>query len=308
MNERDAPLARLHHELVICTRNRADDLALALRTASEQTLQPQVVTVVDASDDGDSKEVVLRWAEVAAERGVRVRWLPAAPGLPAQRNLAARSSTADVLHFVDDDVELDPRYLQELAAVLEGDDRVVGAGGLIVNQEPNRPRIWWRLAMMDSNRRGTVLPSGVATIIVTSSEPRSTRWLSGCSMSYRTEVVREIGFDESLAGYALMEDVDFGYRASQRGTLIHQPRARLRHNVSPVERWDHRERARAAVYRRGWFVKKNLPRWAMFWFWWSVLAGTVVQVAVSLVERRRWGLRVAGWTVHGAVDYLRGVR
>jgi GT2 family glycosyltransferase len=105
-----------------------------------------------------------------------------------------------------------------------------------------------------------------------------------------------------------MEDADFGFRAAQIGTLILEPAARLVHNVSPVGRWDHPARQRASTYRRGWFVEKNLPRWCLIPFWWSVIAGAVVQCGVAAGRRERWGLRIALWRLQGGLDFLRGAR
>lgn len=297
------------HDVVICTRNRPSDLATALASLGAQTVAPSGLIIVDASDNDESEAVVGRWS---AEQNLpfEVIHIRAEPGLPAQRNLGVNATDADVVHFIDDDVVLDPEYVAAIAAVFEEDTDglVVGVGGLITNQPVRRPRLWWRLALMDSTRSGVVLRSGTAIIVTAAREQTRVQWLSGCSMSYRAEVVRQIRFDEALPGYALMEDTDFSFRARRAGELVLEPRARLVHNVSPTERWDHRSRHRAATYRRGWFVSKNLPRWCVVPFWWSVAAGAVVQCFVAIAEHNRWGLRVAVWRLEGGIDYLRGRR
>jgi GT2 family glycosyltransferase len=205
---------------------------------------------------------------------------------------------------------LNPEYLASLATVFEHDvdQKIVGAGGLITNQISRQPRFWWRVALLDSKRSGVILKSGANIIVTSANAQRRVQWLSGCSMSFRTGVVRRLQFDETLRGYALMEDVDFGFRAAQLGALVLDPGAQLVHNVSPVGRWDHPHRHRASTYRRGWFVEKNLPRWCLIPFWWSVVAGAVVQCVVAVGKGRRWGFRVALWRLQGGLDFLRHVR
>lgn len=305
-----SPDLPVRHDVIICTRNRPDDLRTALDSIAKQRLRPASVIIVDASDDTNSAAEVERWAAAISSQSTLVTYVHAEPGLPAQRNVGASLSQAEIVHFIDDDVVLEPEYLSAIAAAFadDTDGRVVGVGGLVTNQPSRRPRLWWRLACLDSNREGVILYSG-ANIVVTNAQTRTpVQWLSGCSMSFRRDVVAQLGFDESLPGYGLMEDADFGFRASRLGQLLVEPRARLVHNTSPIGRWDHARRERAATARRGWFVRKNLPPAAMAAFWWSVLGGAVVQIAVSLATRSRWGLRIALWRLHGAIDFLRGAR
>lgn len=297
------------HDVVICTRNRPADLESALESLAAQTRLPSSVLIVDASDGDASRALVQSWSE-AGRGGLRLGYLAAAPGLPAQRNLGADRSSADVVHFIDDDVVLEPGYLAALAEVFEqdGGGTIAGAGGLITNLPPREPRLWWRLALMDSKRSGATLCSGVSVIVTAADAPLSVQWLSGCSMSFRTEIVRRLRFDEALRGYALMEDVDFSFRAGRVGRLVLEPRARLVHTLSRLGRWHGPSRHRAGVCRRGWFVEKNLPRWCLIPFWWSVFAGAVVQCGVALAKRERGGLRLAAWRLQGALDFVRGVR
>ena len=295
----------LTHDLIICTRNRPGDLAAAMTTVEAQTRPFDSVLVVDSSDT-DESELLVR----ASERGGRYRYVRSPPGLTVQRNRGVQHSRADVIHFVDDDVLLEKDYLGSLAATFEAPDAgdVVGAGGIITNLPERHPRLWWRVALMDSRREGVVLPSGINTLVSEADQPKRVQWLSGCSMSYRRSLFESLSFDETLGGYGLMEDVDFSVRAARTGRLLVTPHARLVHNVSPVERWDFQRRTRASVYRRGWFVEKNLPRRCRAAFWWSVVAGTALSAALAIGTGSRWRMRIAGWQVLGAKDFLQGKR
>lgn len=107
--------------VVVCTRERAGELARCLASLSGQTRPPDQVVVVDnASCDGG------RTREVALEAGatyVRENRL----GLDIARNSGVRAATGDLVLFTDDDVRLHPRWLERMAAAFADD-----AGGLVM--------------------------------------------------------------------------------------------------------------------------------------------------------------------------------
>lgn len=298
----------LRHGLVIATRNRADDLREALASVLEGQRLPDEVVVIDSSDGEESRELLTELIEAHPE--VQWHYEHSSPGLPRQRNIGVARATSDVLHFIDDDVVLEQGYLAALDDLFEtpGNEDVLGGGGLITNLGDPTPRLWWRLGLLDSHRQGAVLASGQNIMVHDVDGETEVQWLSGCSMSYRRSVFDRDLFDEELAGYALMEDLDFSVRVRRHGRLVVSPRARLIHKVSPEGRWSLERRHRAWVYRRYWFVQKNLPWWQLPAFAWSVLAGVLVEAVIGLATLRRYRLRVAMWRVRGTVDLIRGLR
>ena len=301
-------MTALSHSVLIATRNRPDDLRLALESLCAGQVLPDEVVIIDSSDDRSTEELVDTYG--SGTEAVSWVYLHTEPGLPRQRNLGIQRARGDVIHFLDDDVELDGRYLSALDSFLsdEEHDEVAGVGGMVTNQEPRHPRIWWRLCLLDSVRQGVVLASGHNVITAEVGEPLRVDWLSGCSMSFRSEVFARERFDESLAGYALMEDADFSYRVSRTGALYVVPTARLLHHTSPVGRWSFEQRHRAGVYRRYWFVRKNMRPANVIAFVWSVTAGAAVEAMLGFLTFRRIRVRVAGWWILGLVDVLRGRR
>src|SRR5581483_3567739 len=115
--------------VVICTRNRPDDLADCLASLARQTRLPDEVLVVDASDGPEPEARVRAWAATAPVPRVDV--LPAAPGLTRQRNLGAAATTGDLITFLDDDVVLDPGYLAAIAELFVLDPSLGGAQGTV---------------------------------------------------------------------------------------------------------------------------------------------------------------------------------
>ena len=101
--------------VIVCTRNRPDDLAACLASLAAQTRPPDELVVVDASDDERNARCIETWAAARALPAARV--VRTAPGLTRQRNIGVAHARGDVLTFLDDDVVLEPGYLAAIAAV-----------------------------------------------------------------------------------------------------------------------------------------------------------------------------------------------
>ena len=107
--------------VVVPTRNRASYLEVALRSLSAQEagVQVEVLVADDSSTDGS--------AEVAERAGARYLRLDEPGGPNAVRNAAVEAARADLIAFVDDDVETPPGWL---AAMLAGARRHPDADAL----------------------------------------------------------------------------------------------------------------------------------------------------------------------------------
>lgn len=108
----DAQITGPEVSVVICTRDRPEELERCLRSLPEQTLRPGEIVVVDnASRDGRTREVALA-AGVTYVREDR-------PGLDFARNTGARAATGRIIAYTDDDVRLHPRWLERLVAAFD---------------------------------------------------------------------------------------------------------------------------------------------------------------------------------------------
>jgi GT2 family glycosyltransferase len=268
--------------VVICTRNRPDDLARCLGSLGGQTRPPAETVVVDASDEDASRRVVEVWA--AGRPGARVHHLHAAPGLTHQRNVGIEAATADVVTFLDDDVILAPDYLARILDLFEANPALGGAEGAVAT-----PRLGGRRRLANLFRRAFLMNSlgsgrGVrrSGFVVYDPWPRAVQpvtSLVGCNMSYRTEVVRRFRFDEWFDGYGLFEDQDFSWRVGRTHRLVQTPHARLEHRLSSVSRAQLPALHEMTGVNHFYFVRKNLPDTPLTWlcFLWSEL-GELVSV------------------------------
>jgi glycosyltransferase involved in cell wall biosynthesis len=110
--------------VVICTRDRPDDLARCLASFPAQKRRPDEVIVVDnASKDDRTRQVALA-AGVTYVREDR-------PGLDFARNTGARTAKSEIVAYTDDDVVLHPFWLENLVAAFDMPD-IVAVTGLVL--------------------------------------------------------------------------------------------------------------------------------------------------------------------------------
>ena len=283
-------LVSVRQAVVICTRNRPADLRRTLGSIAEQRVALLVV-VVDASDEAQ-----------AAQNRSRTDCLPhskylAYPGAPSsarQRNFGVNRlpASAEVVHFLDDDVTLLPNYFCRLTETLCQNPELGGVGGIMTasdRRSSKRPSLAEKLFLLGSASPGRVLSSGFTTPARLSNVPPSketagrtlvpVQWLSSCASSYRRAVFDEFRFAPSLSDYAMLEDLDFSYRVGQVWKLAVAPTARLVHHVSPTNRYNTLRLAQTSTIHRYWFMEKNIrhplrkPA-----FWWATLGQALARL------------------------------
>ncbi|WP_249144775.1 glycosyltransferase family 2 protein [Bradyrhizobium lablabi] len=113
--------------VVICTRDRPDELAACLASLPRQSCRPREIVVVDnASRDRRTRDVALA-AGVTYIREDR-------PGLDVARNAGVLRATGDIVAFTDDDVLLHPHWLERLVAAFDR-PQIAAVTGLVLPAE-----------------------------------------------------------------------------------------------------------------------------------------------------------------------------
>lgn len=282
--------------VVICTRDRPDDVRRCLESIFVQTELPSHVVVADSSVEYATEGVVRSFPGASH---LRVE-----PGLTKQRNSAVASLPlgTEVVHFVDDDVLMDSDYL---AAVKREfcDPSVVGVGGVVSNVPERKPRLLYRLFLLDSRRPGAVLRSGRNVIAAGVRQPTLVDWLSGCSMSFRIGVLLNHQFEESLTGYCFGEDVEYCLRVADQGALVVTPYARVEHRTSTINRYSALRWHSNEIVARYWRVRRFPVRMSRLAFWWSLAGQLMLPLAKSALLRQRsllipaYAVVAGSWTI-----------
>ncbi|RJP55274.1 MAG: glycosyltransferase family 2 protein [Anaerolineaceae bacterium] len=266
--------------VIICTRNRFDDFAKTLPSIAAQTRLPDELVVVDSSD-----EKRLEGYLNSVELPFPARYFYTQPGLTLQRNHGIRESKGDLIFFFDDDVDLDVNYLAEVEKVFADDvKREIGAvGGKIVEPTSPSPRLKFerfafcvlRFAFgVVGTHNGKFHPSGMPSHPRPNQPSGFIECLSGCCMAFRRDVFEKAAFDEHLARYGLMEDVDISKQTLDAGYKIYyQTSATLIHNESPMNRLNVQQWAEMSVVNYDYLFRKSwaYEKWRWLFYYWALI-------------------------------------
>jgi len=223
--------------VIIPTKNRATDLAIAVQSLLGQTAPPAQLVIVDQSVD----EVgFLRIKALLANMpGVELEYIrdTSIKGAATARNCAMERATGDVWLFLDDDVVLEPEFIERLLEVYGNDPKAEGVSGIITNYRPGPlPLRMWTAVFARGPFRDERQPIYWAADKLKRAEPIRVRQFTGALMSFRASTIREMRFDSNLTGASYAEDTDFCWRLPAGAVLLIAPRARLIHNRSPQGR------------------------------------------------------------------------
>ena len=235
--------------VIICTKNRPDDLEITLRSLVCQSISPDRLVIIDDGDAEESRQIRAITDSLWEGRIIHIRPEPRSSGLPSARNLGIRSvqDQAGIVLFLDDDVVLEETYLETVRGIFLKYPDVWGVTGYIRNGYQNHS-LPARVLLLVA---GGIVP---ALVPVSLSGPRVTRtaealyplfrrygtdvvpaqWLSGCNMAYRSDVFTAgFRFDENLVSYAQGEDMLFSHRLYQdKRKLLLSYNAGLTHRIS----------------------------------------------------------------------------
>jgi glucosyl-dolichyl phosphate glucuronosyltransferase len=217
--------------IILCTYNRCRSLAKALESAAASQLPDSViweVLVVDNKSSDQTREVV---EEFCHRYPGRFRYLlESRQGKSNALNAGIREAQADILAFMDDDVTVEPTWLQNLTVSLH-DGQWVGAGGRIRAERDFLPPRWLAL-------EGRYSLGGVLVLFDRGDKAGQLDWAPyGTNMAFRKEMFEKYGgFRTDLGpnpGTEIRgEDTEFGRRLMFAGERVrYEPSAIVYHNV-----------------------------------------------------------------------------
>jgi GT2 family glycosyltransferase len=314
--ESESPLAV---DLLVTTYRRAADVCQLLHNLERQTYQAFRLQIFDGSPDDETHQAVGAYLAGARGRAYPVVYHRTEPGMTRQRNLAVDHTQGDISVFLDDDVALEPDYLQQVVRVFVADTEhaIAGLNGWDlagVTTLGVKKRIYRLTGLMPAVGCARYLPWGHPTNHQEGGEFTGIRdcdVLIGHNMAWRTEVLTRLRFAEFFVHYptyVLYDDTDLSLRARRDHRLVQCGDARLRHRVSPSGRPPGFHYGFQTVFNahRNWCVHRpraTLHDRCRFWLWEGI--------AVSLLALRSvWQPHYRG-VIHGmlagGVAAVRGV-
>jgi len=244
---------------VVATKDRPAELGRLLRSLEAQTRRPGELVVVDGGRE--SVEALCRGVRAFPVR--HMRCLP--PSAARQRNagLEAASAEARLIGFLDDDVVLDGRAVENMSRFWESADERTGGAAFNMTNHPPTALAGVKLSSfaetigLYSRRRGTVSPAGFQTMIGRVGSTAFLDWLPTGASIWRREVFESFRFDEWYDGYSYLEDLDFSYRVGKAFRLAVVADAGYLHLPAGSGRGNGLEFGRREVLNRLHFVRKN---------------------------------------------------
>ena len=202
--------------VLICTYNRHEMLAQALDALINRTVgKPDQVVVVNGGDES-ADSVVHSFME---RDDVEVKLVKTInKNLAASRNVGLPHCTGDIVAMTDDDAEVFPDWVTQMKRAHREHPEAGAVGGMVIGAE-SKSNFISRLADV------VTFPSPL--------EPRYVRTLPGVNISYKREVLDQIGLqDETLFRG---EDVDYNWRVKRLGyEIYYDPGIKVLHHHRPT--------------------------------------------------------------------------
>ena len=215
--------------LIICTKDRPEDIKTLFTSLVSQTQKPKHVIVVDGSDN-PIKDVLDPFLEDLSIEYTTVR----PPSLPKQRNvgISMLAEDADWVGFLDDDLVLETDSLEQVSKCVknaETSKELVGIAMIISNCAYPAFSLLKSFFFLDGRNSGGFTPSGCAVMYRDIHSTNEVEWVSGGVSFWRKKVFDQFKFDEWFSGTGYLEDIDFSYRVSRSYSLVSCGEARCNH-------------------------------------------------------------------------------
>ena len=293
-------MAPVSYDVVMATRNRPEALRLSIPLILSQSRLPSQLIIVDSSDNPAPTAAVVGKYYGACPTDVKL--LHSAQGTSLQRNIGLRLATSDVVFFPDDDLLVHPGALQSMLRIYELDR--TGVIGGVCSAEAIKPppgflsdapmsyqmsafdRLKLRLGRPRNALENRLFPDPYLLHAHSQYSSRTipewlgaenavlVEWMTGFRMSFRTELIRRCGFDETLGRYALHEDTDAGFQVMKTHLLVGARNAQIYHHKMPGARDSGRRIGGMNILNRAYIIAKhaepsssavrNLQRYSMY--------------------------------------------
>lgn len=227
-----AAVASLPTSIIVCTRDRPNDLERCLASIRDMRHPQFEVIVVDNAPTTDVSRGIVASLGDSDVRYLRVD----TPGLSRARNAGIRAAKYDHVAFTDDDVVVDSRWLQALGGGFAANRDVGCVTGLVASGqlESRSQRYFDRRVSWAQNTRMTVFrlhepPAGVPLFPF-----QFGAYGTGANFAAKRSLLFELGgFDEALGAGSPTgsgEDSDLFVRVVLEGhALLYQPDAVVWH-------------------------------------------------------------------------------
>ena len=223
------------YSIVIATFERPAEMRVTLESIAAQARPPERVIIVDASNDGQTRDAAGEFSSrlpLVYERAHQ-------PSSAVQRNQGATQVETPLIAFLDDDVFVLPETFATITDCFDRDSagRIGGIAARIkgLQHRPPRGLLWWYYRIQAGYSHPTygakLFGAGINCLpTYGESDPDLIRsdWLNSTCVFYRTALFRREKFPE-FDGYSFLEDVHLSARIGRTHELFFHRTASFEH-------------------------------------------------------------------------------
>ncbi len=307
--------------IVTPTFQRPTETAGLLGNLSHQTSLPSEIILVDGApaDETDTERVV---AALAESLPFQCHYIRHARGTAIQRNAGIDRAAGAFIAFIDDDVRLDPKFLNTIINIFaqDKDGKIGGIVGYRTNKhfrlnERQRWRWYRRLRLLTVYEPGKYdFRSGYpinALMQPPFSGLRKVDFMTTACAVWRREVFDSgLRFDPFFRDYGVLEDAHLSLRAGRQWELLQCGDAHCVELSSPNGRVNRQAIGYKTVVNH-YYVFQDLVRpltWRHKMRFWRFQAFELLRLTTSAVRRhRRMDLRELQGRLAGFLAVARGL-
>ncbi|MEH2154189.1 glycosyltransferase family 2 protein [Nostoc sp.] len=266
----------MRNTVLIPTYRRPQDLSRCLLALQEQTKPVDQVIVVVRDTDADTWQFL---AQLNTDNLPLHTVKVTQPGVVAALNAGLAAVEGDIVSITDDDAAPHPDWLERIAAYFTCDSHLGGLGGrdwihhgskLEDESRPVVGQLQWFGRVIGNHHLGV-------------GEPREVDILKGVNMSFRTQAIGQLRFDERMRGTGAQVHFEMAFTLTLKRAgwkIIYDPNVAVDHY--PAQRFDEDQRNNFneiafinLVHNETLVLLEHLPfiRRIVFLFW-AVFVGT----------------------------------
>ncbi|MFN6484462.1 MULTISPECIES: glycosyltransferase family 2 protein [unclassified Nostoc] len=266
----------MRNTVLIPTYRRPQDLSRCLLALQEQTKSVAQVIVVVRDTDAETWQFL---AQYTAHNLPLHTVTVTQPGVVAALNAGLAAVEGDIVSITDDDAAPHPDWLERIAAYFTCDSRLGGLGGRDWIHHGSKLEDESRLVVGQLQWFGRVIGNHHLGV----GEPREVDILKGVNMSFRTQAIGQLRFDERMRGTGAQVHFEMAFTLTLKRAgwkIIYDPNVAVDHY--PAQRFDEDQRNNFneiafinLVHNETLVLLEHLPfMHRIVFLFWAVFVGT----------------------------------